>query len=205
MLVMLLILLGNFATFLWHKKYDSHGSFNKTHLFADEGSGSSLWQPFELEKRLYEADGYDFVWLKEKLWPKMDIATGSYSPFFKLITLRMYGMVINFPYIVIICVFCVLEGRVRYKNKYLRFENISSMKYHVLVRLGIFFTFFTVCTYCTFPFGSFIPWLNIDIPISMSLFGSIIWIASPLLWSISLLSILSCVAYVVGSNFSSEI
>jgi len=205
MFLMLLILLGNFATFLWHQKYESRGTFSDTHLFADKKNGSGLWKPFEIEKKLYEAEGYDYSWLQMSLWPKLDVVTGSYSPFFKLITLRMYGIIVNIPYMICIVLFFLLEGRVRYKKKHMLFENISSTKYHLLIRLGTFFTVLTVCLYCTFPFGSFIPWINISIPLSFELFGYVFWVASPLIWALSLLSILSGVAYVVGSNFSSEI
>lgn len=206
----ILFLFANFTAFLWSVKFVERSPLeSKTMIFAEKkGEGQkTVWRPYLLEVEQYIQHGYDVSWLLSSSWRAIRGLLGEYSPFFEILALRVWGMALNIPLLLVLLAVSFCEGRLAYHRKMAESENISSTIYHLAFKVGLS-QLLIVGLYVSFPFGGVVPLLG-EVPVTrlVDLFGveMRVWLSNPLLWMfLTVPASLICV-YKLAANFSRNI
>lgn len=206
-LAFLLVLLANFALYLWDVKYAQRqgGTQERTFIFADKGGKLESWLPLAQEKMFYQSENYDLDWLDSNAWGLVKKALGQYAPFFELIAVRIYGVIVNLPILIIALILGFSEGRVIYSEKMIDMEPISATMYHLVYKLGVSLMMVGISAYISFPTGTQIPLLGFSFPVSVDILGKNFWITSPTLWMLAISVIGLFTSYKMSENLPRSI
>lgn len=200
--MMILVMFANFAWFMWGQLYVS----GVENIVSNTKSKAVYWQTALAEQQVFSAQGYDIDWLYNDSWEKLWTLLGNFAPFFQMITLRCYALILHLPLFLALSGVALCEGRISYATKIQDFRNISSTLYHIAVSLLCISVVF-IALYISVPFGIETPFGVIPVFVTVSLFpGSYtVWLASPLLWLICITPIAMLCIYIISSNLTKNI
>lgn len=197
---------ASFGAFLWDSKFSKGNEkgipvLRQSQEVEDPRWG---WPPYRLEIQLYVDRGYDVRWLEGSAAQKGRKLFGEVAPFFELVVLRLWGALSFFMPLVILFLFSVSCGSVRYHDKRYAFKQISSTWYNVSVKV-LFTSLPVLLLWAVTPFGIEIPFIGtIPILTEFPWLGPV-WVSSPLTGSFLMGLLLCSAGFVLGSNFSREI
>lgn len=203
--ISLLLCAVNFLVFVWQEKWaKDQTTILSTGETVDSDALRWGWKPYRLEYQLYLERGYDLSWLEgEKAKSARDFF-GDYSSFFELFALRCYGLLSYGLFIVLVFLFMLSLGSVRYYDKKFEFKHISSTLNNAAIKV-LFLSIVVSVIWCSLPFGMKLPIIG-GLPILAKLpFFGVSWMSNPALGAGVIASFYAGVAYVLGANFSRDI
>lgn len=205
--IFLLTFFASFGASLWDAKWGKEQGTVSSYLFkpgAETKNQRWKWRPYRLEYELYYDRGYNLKWLELKAIQKCRETLGDFFSFFELFALRLWGALNFFIPTVIVFMFSVSMGSVRYYNKRFQFKHISSTYNNASIKV-LFWAIPLTILWAMVPFGIEIPLIG-ELPILANIpFWGAFWVSSPGFGACVFGMLFSLVGFILGANFSREI
>lgn len=194
--------LGSFLMFVFRVIWD--GGLK---AFMSGSPVEAEWGPLVAEKKMYLAHGYDLSWMNLAILEDVREMAYPFFQFWDLFLLRLYGLWQMIPFVAVLGLLAVFEGRIAYGKKKEQFANISSTRYHLFGRMTVLVGAIA-SIFLAFPFGDTLPYIGtVPVYVSFSVLALDfhIWLSNP----VNLMTILALpvvlICYQVSSNFSRNI
>lgn len=174
--------------------------------FLDDSATIPHWEPYLVEKALFQAHGYSLAWMDFPLLAAMRESAGAMFDIWDIALMRTYGLFKTAPYFVLVALAGVLEGWVAHNEKVENMAIVSSTRFHLFKKIWSILIVLTMI-YPFMPLGQEIPYIG-EFPqySQLEVFGTAydIWWSDPMnIFALLGLPVMLC-AYQVASNFAAR-